>query len=465
MALTDSAMEIQDQGVPLVGAKPKGSRRRSPGPAAQTLLAGGMKPGVPQLLPESQTVRDVAAWLDLYNKRPGVRTAKSREINDIITSFETFCNDYVVELSKLLALASPPRNWLENAVDNALLDYWEPILRAAQDNLSAQYRPLLEKGNAKLDLMQKNLEERLAPLDINIVLYFERIGKAKRYPFGKTYLIGIPLIDAYRGDWMAVPHELGHHVFWKARFSETDTGPAPAPGTNFLEEEINHAMQQLELAEDAPARKFIQKLLNDWTEEIFADVVGARIAGQEFVTAAWERISRKAEKKEDLFQSDGEHPILYLLPYIRTAAAEIPFEDKWKDLFGDIGFTDLVPRNLNGEKSEDPTIAIRDLRSAVEAYAVNITARLRKIKIDALLKGPSSVEELKHYIKSLKKDSGAKLLPGDEEQETLRSLLKPEILEKGEDWICKNGHTNSSEIRTCPRCGDSRYKFWFFPFP
>ena len=464
MALTDSAMEIQGQGVPPAGAKPKGSRRRSPGLAAQSLIPGGMKPEAQRLPPESQTFRDVAAWLDLYKKRPGSRTVKPDEIFSIILSFETFCQEYVVELSKLLE--STPRNWLESAMDNALLDYWEPILRAAEHNRATHYRTLLEQGYAKLDFMQKNLEERLnVTLDINIVLYFERIGKAERYPFGNTYLIGIPLIDAYREDWMAIPHELGHHVFWKARFSETDTGPAAAPGTNFLEEELNNAMQQLELIEDDPARITIKKMLNDWTEEIFADVVGARIAGKEFVTGAWERISRKAEKKEDLFQSDGEHPIFYLIPYIRTAAAEIPFEDKWKDLFGEIGVTHLVPTNPNGEKSQDPTIALKDLRCVVEAYAVNITAKLRKIKIDAMLQGPSSVEELKLYIKSLRKDPAAKLLPGDEEKEILRALLKPEILEKGEDWICKNGHTNSSATRTCSICSESRYKFWFFPFP
>ena len=352
-------------------------------------------------------------------------------------------------------------------MDNALLDYWEPIVRAVEHHRSAQYRTLLKDAYAKLASLQDKLEERLRlRFDINIVLYFERIGKAMRYPFGNTYLIGIPLIDAYRGDWMAIPHELGHHVFWKARFSETDTGPVERHGTNFLQAELDSAMHELALPKENPAREMIQILLDDWTEEIFADVVGARIAGPVYIDAAWALISRKAEQEKDLFQSDGEHPILYLLPYIRAAALETSPQEQWDSLFQGIKTTELIPNKALDTKNELSNIQIKDLRSAVESYAKKITARLKDLELDKLLHGPSSVAELKEFIRAMRQESEQKVTLENketEEQEILKLLLKPVILAIGQEWTCRNGHPNTSDNNTCPRCGEPRYRFWFLP--
>lgn len=465
MVLVDSAIPIPS--LPQVGTKPKaqGPRQARSKQTVTNLLQVGVNPAA-QILPlESQTLKDVDTWSGIYGKRPGSRTAKAAAILTMISAFHAFCQEYVAELSNLAD--SAPHNWLDSAVDNVLLDYWEPILRAAEQNRSAHYRTLFEKGYAKLDLLQGELEKRLKfKMDVNIVLYFEKIGKAKRYPFGNTYLIGIPLIDAYRDDWMAIPHELGHHIFWNARFSDEDKTILPMRGTNFLQEEINDAMRKLELAQDDPARKSIQKILDDWTEEIFADVVGSRIAGKEFVTAAWSRISRKVDEKKNLFLSDGQHPVPYLLPYIRASAAKIDLEDKWKDFFGDIEYTQLVSDKSIEKQYQDPPIQIKDLLYVVQVYAENITARLKKIKIDQLIQGPSSVAELKDFVRLSKKGASRSNLSNseNEEKEVLRSLLNPVILERGEGWTCRKNHPNDGDRDFCQTCGLAHHWWNYVPF-
>jgi hypothetical protein len=442
-----------------VGSKPgsRGKREASAYPSTQANLPL-----------ESQILKDVEKWMEIYQTEPDIQTSKARPIFNMISDFHLFCEEYIQELSKLSGSTSHP--WLENTVDNVLLDYWKPILRSAEQNRADHYQAFFENGDKKLNELQKVLEGRLnfSMEDVHIVLYFDKTSNAERFPFRGTYLIGIPLIDAYRDDWMAIPHELGHHIYWNARFSKDDDNLLPELGTNFLEAEIEAAMQQLKLSQEDRSREPIKNILNDWTEEIFADVVGARIAGKEFCDAGWERIARLVDKKEDLFWSDGEHPFPYLLPYIRTAAAGIKFEDKWKKYFdlNDDEYTLLVSKRPVDEQPVDPPIKIEDLRTAVQAYAKNITAQLQKIEIDKLVVGPAPVDELKKFIRSRRKeirDYKKKAKSGnlpqdqgiDEEKEMLNLLLTPMILEKHLDWICPRcGTSNIGD--PCLRCGQRR---------
>lgn len=449
MASKYSATQSRNSSAAASNSKAKGARQGRSNPRTQRYS-----------LLESQTIKDVEKWREIYSAVPESQTDKSKVILNMISAFDAFCQEYIQELSKLAEAASPSQTWLENTVDNVLLDYWQPLLRAAEQNQADHYQAFFKNGDKKLAELQDVLEERLNfPMDeVQIVLYFEKTSNAKRFPFGSTYLIGIPLIDAYREDWMAIPHELGHHIYWNARFSEEDTAILPEAGTNFLEAEIDETMQDLKLDQNNRASEPIKELLNDWTEEIFADVVGARVAGKEFCEAAWERNLRIVEKKENLFLSDGEHPFPYLLPYIRASAAGIPvdeklFEKKWQKDFGDTKNTQLVflPDNAAGAGSQGLSISMDDLRVIVQVFSQKVTARLQEIQIDNLVSGPSPVDELKKFVQSIKKEVGGSSQKGrkrntqqpiETEKQMLDWLLRPIVLEKHLTW-------------TCPVCGTS----------
>jgi len=410
---------------------------------------------------ESQTLKDVETRKGIYALASKDKPeSKEREIFDMISDFRDFCTEYTKELSALSA--SKSSDWLQNAVDNVLLDYWEPILRAAEQHRAAHYSALFQKGYEQLKSLQKKLEKRLTfQMDVHIVLYFEKIGKAKRFPFGSTYLIGIPLIDGYREDWMAIPHELGHHIFWNSRFSDLDTTLLPARGTNFLAEEVTASVEKLTPKltgktpeQNARVKEHVRKILDDWTEEIFADVVGTRISGMDFVSAAPGRVLRRVEtgRKRELFISDGEHPIPYLLPYIRAFAMNLhpePFVP-WKE-YGGVNFETLIP-------NDDPynPISIRLLRDVViKTFVKGIIEKLKNVEIDELISGTSPVTELKKFIKSTVSNERKT------KTEILISLLNPVILEKNEEWTCRNGHTNSGDRSFCSTCSVAHY-WWNF---
>lgn len=448
-------------------------------------VGGASKP----LKLEPQTSKDVQKWLTWYNdhaadkKIPIIKYIQTREM---IKTFQMFCEEYRTELLKLSESSSKP-SWLENSVDNVLLDYWEPILRAAEQHQSLIYLDMLSSGYSKLQQLQDEMKKRLgfAMSEVKIILYFDRSGKAKRYPFGRNYFIGIPLIDAYRGDWMALPHELGHQIYWNTKFSDDDTTLIAIPSRNFLQKEIDGAMEQLTLEPNDLARAAIRKMLEDWTEEIFADVVGVLIAGSEFVETAWVRIGRKVENDSDLFLSDGEHPFLYLLPYLRAAAmpaekkysVDSYFTENWKRLFGPINYTMLKSERVVDGVRADPDVRISDIRTATVAYVENIrkrlTGNLNPIKMDKLLKGPSLLDQLKTFLGSSNTAAGpnegstggrkVERSPEDE-QKMLRSLLKPIILENNETWTCRNLHSNSGSRSFCVTCGVAHYWWNYLPF-
>lgn len=433
----------------------------------------------------SQITKDVQKWLNWYVDHevdPKLPLLKYTQLRGMIEVFRAFCDEFGAELEKLTDCPRP--EWLDNNVDSVLLDYWDPIFRAAEQHQSQIYIELLKKGYVNLRKLQDEMKARLkfTMSEVNIILYFDSVGKAKRYPFGRNYLIGIPLADAYRGDWMALPHELGHQIYWNAKFSEDDRSPTAIPGKNFLDKEIESAVEKLSLPANDPARAAIRKMLDDWTEEIFADVVGALVAREPFVETAWDRIARRVEKDTELFLSDGEHPFPYLLPYIRAAAlpanklyaAESYFTNNWQKLFGEIKYTTLKSERLIDNVKADPDIRIADVLTAVRAYVGNIRQRLTgsldSIKMDKLLKGPSLLEELKNFLKSA--DGGQTGTVGgrtvtrtpEDEQKALRTLLTPIILENNEMWTCRNRHSNSGDRSFCATCGVAHYWWNYLPF-
>ncbi len=439
---------------------------------------------------KAETLQDVQDWKKRYNElakqaresgnKAEPRDLRKIEIFNMISAFHDFCMDYDTEIKSL----GPELSYaeLEISVGNALSEYWKTIIAAVKQNLpDYPHSSLLDEGYKKLAALQDNLKTRpnFSKMDdLHIVLYFEEgtTAKAKRFPFGSTRLIGIPLSDVHieekkkkdwekenkkdwKQDWMAMPHELGHHVYWNAKFS--------AAGTNFLSDEIDAVMEKL--TQNDSVKQQIRTMLQEWTEEIFADVVGTIIVEKkegenDFVFAAWKRISKQVVKfgaattseKDELFMSDGEHPIPFLLPYIRHFARgkNFRFVNRWKEHYGNID--EHVKAGLLPVDEETPIISNSDLRDTVMPdYVKKISERLGIIKVDKLIEGCSSLEELKKFI-------GERVKSGTDQAdktELLLALLMPIILDKDEYWVCKNGHTVRGESKKCPTC-KARRPWW-----
>jgi hypothetical protein len=100
-------------------------------------------------------------------------------------------------------------------------------------------------------------------------------------------------------DLLAIPHEIGHHLFWK--------GQMPGKKRTIYK----HMQKQLKRAQ---IRKWDWR--RAWLEEIFADAFGCLVAGPVMALSFQELLTDNppAQFKEDT----GHHPIPALRPYIQT---------------------------------------------------------------------------------------------------------------------------------------------------
>jgi len=418
---------------------------------------------------KSPTLKAVKGLKDNFQSSSQDQPDNSREkkLFNMISGFQDFCNEYIDRVYELAA-KSPVEN-LETQLEQVLSVYWNPIANAAEQHQpSYKNRASLNQGYDQLDYFQKLLNRRLSfELHDHIVLYFEGdVGKATRFPFGSTRLISVPLSDAKKGDWMAIPHELGHHLYWNAQFSENDKTILPPPGTNFLATEISAAVDAYaaknittrDADQSEKAKTYIRGMLDHWTEEIFADVVGTRIAGTNFVNAASDRVLKMVptSKKDDLFLSDGAHPIPYLLPYLRAYAMDsdmsvpVPW-DRYKYTGETKGGVDNFDALIIAKDDPQIPISISGLRlNAMKTFVKQIVVKLQSVEIEELIEGSSPVTELVRFILSINPDANT-------DAKMLTMLLTPVILEKNEYWICANGDKVKSKNKVCPICGARRW--------
>ena len=401
---------------------------------------------------ESQTLHDVKNWRTIYEAASKGRAQDSKEmlIFQMIDDFEKFCHAYKSELTKLTTWKS--RQWLESTVDGVLMDYWEQIRRAAEQHLVGHYGILLNSAYKRLDEIHSGLVKRLKQaLDVDIVLYFGRIGEAKRFPFGSSYLIGVPLNDAYKGDWTAIPHELGHHIFWNTRIGSTQNGPRPTSADNFLAKEVTEAVDTLEEHFEGDKldrmKEYVKRMLDRWTEEIFADVVGTRIAGQSFVDAGWTLIRSRVDTSNTtgLYVDDGEHPIPYLVPYVRAFAMDngqtAPVH--WDEYEG---FDETATFTPEGDvQNPIPVTVLRD--TVIHTFVKGIVNKLQNTKLNTLITTPEEpLKELKGLIQNV--------LGKPSQKDILIAMLEPMVLQKNLEWTCRNKHPNTSW--PCTQCSS-----WF----
>lgn len=358
-----------------------------------------------------------------------------KNLANAIQAFDDFRTNYAFFFLSNLEKVKHPTDWFLFRIEQTLLEYWEPIKRAVDHHI--QYPELVTLGTEQLEAYKKKLE---ITKDIPAILYFDKFPKALRLPFGPIFFIGIPLTDAYRGDWKAIPHELGHQVYWNSQFLIKDLSKIPYQKRSsrkliakpkesifqdFIEESTTHSEWTPERIQE------IKTSLGQWSEEIFAEVIGTKIAGKNFVNASWGKILNYIQKPEDAFSNDGEHPKPFLLPFIRQ---------------------------YTNDKSTDT-------KSYIEEAQTKIT---KNDSLDSL--EINSLEALKIFIDkisdiTLKPIIASGLNPFNQlrvefpEDTIVKKLLEPLILEGGATWTCEGNKENGICQSICIE-GTHNRPFW-----
>ncbi|MCA9899584.1 MAG: hypothetical protein KC433_15440 [Anaerolineales bacterium] len=127
--------------------------------------------------------------------------------------------------------------------------------------------------------------------DTTVLTYFQKTVSVRIIPYAPVVLVGIPyscLND--KKDLLAIPHEIGHYIYRHALFN----------GEN--------------IADFLRADDSFPAWIQNWFEEIFADVYGALIAGP-VLGLSFQDLQLNM-RTESFYTDDGEHPVPLLRPYI-----------------------------------------------------------------------------------------------------------------------------------------------------
>lgn len=318
---------------------------------------------------------EVRYWAAQYenkwkNKEMGAEIARS------IQMYQKFRSDYIGFFQANFKALDPTQGeWLLNSMYLMLFSHWELIQRSAEQYSVAQYKVLLDEGYAKIKAYR---DQNKIP-DLPTILYFEKVGKAKRFPFTPIYTIGIPMFDAYRHDWAAIPHELGHHIYWNSQFTVNNLTRTPLLGdNNIFAGIIDEAVDKVKLP--LTDKALLAKKFNDWEEEIFAEVMGTQIGVADgFVEAIWDKLRKRTNKVEDLFIDDGGHPLPLFLPYLRDYAKSVALsvspnlklDDKWGDELN------LNPQSYMAKEDNPKKVSFAQIKSAMENVVQEICKTTR----------------------------------------------------------------------------------------
>lgn len=392
----------------------------------------------------SPIILEVDAWIKEINQRHLNDKLGFPNFGVILAEFRQFCLDYFAN--------SAPED--SNTVNTLLFEYWEPLRYALMQHRVESYRGVLAKGYGELDFSYVRLSAKLN-LEISLeqksrtVIYFEKTAKAKRYPFRGVNLIGVPLDDGRRDKWMSIPHEIGHLLYWNARFSRQDRLPQPRPGQSFFENEIDESIRGLE-SDDA--KSTVRQLLMDWSEEIFADIVGAQIAGKEFADSALNRVFARNKTADELFVNDGEHPLPWITPYISHLVAAQPGEEfdirHWERYEIDQARLNTVGGNNS--------VSAAQLLACTMVFVKGINEKLQTIRMDTWkpAETASSFTMLRDFVQSNFPNTSSDVLRA--------ALLKPKILDRAEAWYCFHCHSDKTPAEKffCNHCGWPRIPFF-----
>jgi len=295
---------------------------------------------------------DVAKWLEIYDtklknlepERGGTESTSetfetlrrsTQVVINALNDFEEFSNEYSEFVERLIREetnfasdeTTPER--LRERFQSSFNNYWAPLGQVAMQRLVPFYQEYLDKATDKANdyLQQFNLND-------GVLVYFKKVNSIRHYPYSDVAFIGIPYLQSILGntDMMAIPHELGHYLYWNfleddppLDGQELDDNGAGAKLTRVRSkhEDIKQKLTASGHKDAVENGDAIERALLQWTEEIFCDVVGTFLEGDQFVRSTQTFLQAAAGNKHDLTYIDGPHPPLCLRPIIREIAHQM----------------------------------------------------------------------------------------------------------------------------------------------
>ena len=180
----------------------------------------------------------------------------------------------------------PPEYALRVVIDRVTDDLLalERCLLSRRDANADDAAALLAADVLALEALRPAQALGWLPNDANAITYSGKTASIRIIPYAAVALVGIPF-SAHRidVDAMAIPHEIGHYVYWNGTI-----------GAITVREALDIELQ------GEPA------WVSRWQEELFADMYGVAVTGERsaYSFLALEREARSSDYVTD----DGDHP-------------------------------------------------------------------------------------------------------------------------------------------------------------
>ena len=342
------------------------------------------------------------AWRKLYPLSASEMPFKT--LGGVLKEFNDFQTEFFKHFEK-------KDEWLTHRIQQALQDYWMPVARVAEQYAAPPYKDVMLAKDAQslIQEYQRKFEELFKAKLPDLLVYFDKAAVVRRYPFTDVMFVAMPyrLVlgnNAYY--WLAIPHEIGHHLFWNLdKFNGSEQGE---PLLRYMDEQkslVKTIREHLanELSGIDHKESVIETLLS-WLEETFADIVATRIAGQAYLKATKVLVRQQAKEVGELTTNDGDHAPPCMRPYIIHLTLQHMGEnsDDWLDFIshynlnsesemfelsfpvfvhsqGHRGVFDRLKDVFVGGPNEEGNLKLKEVRAGFEMLVEQINLTLDKL--------------------------------------------------------------------------------------
>ena len=248
-----------------------------------------------------------------------------------------FSHKYVSFLSKVTLEPAETDEFdqtkLRNQALERVLEEWDTIRHALEQRENPRYqKTLVELDELTVECLSPLFGEK--SIRGKAFAYFHKLFDIKRFAFSRIPLIGAPFSALNSPeDWLAIPHEAGHYIFWNGTSTFTSFNQFYLALQDRFVEAISNSLQNRITGRVFHHKGEVYQVWLNWLNEIFADVFGTLVAGPAF---AWSMQSnlRAGLSVRDLLHYHGEpdHPDPFIRPYFHINTLREMAKEKEIDL-------------------------------------------------------------------------------------------------------------------------------------
>lgn len=363
----------------------------------------------------------------------GTRFPYGNLFQQAIDDFQIFSDEYQAYFKDLIEQKSyNPKKitmaHLQYHCMETLEGYWLALEQVVLQWQTEYYCHSLEEAYQQSILFLGNLNVHLP----GTLIYFNKLANIRYLPFTRIPILGISYLFSGPGRWSALSHELGHYLFWNMGGDLRETRKLQ----NQLKIEAAQFLSQAGISDKQ------RDLVISWLEELFSDIVGARMDGLGFIKSSEEFIESKAGNESERTLVVDHHPPLIFRPLVwrqvlQASSGELPKPVRKFNPDARIKFCPLIvsgegrnvsPTAVPGEKDFE-TVSAGELLPAVETLVNFLTEKLPGIltNIRPKQKKATAFQELKAFLEDEQQASETL-----KKKETYELLLQPRTFEGGD---------------------------------